>query len=204
MKIIAVGMNYRKHLLELDESQEPSEPVLFLKPDSALAGDKLPFFLPDFSQEIHYETEIVVKISKLGKNIAEKFAHRYYEEFTVGLDMTARDLQRKARERSLPWAVSKGFDQSAIVGRFLPVGERDIQDIHFHLDINGQTVQRGYTGDMIFSIDRIVSYASHFFTLKTGDLIFTGTPLGVGPVHIGDCLEAGLDNEERLLQLRIK
>lgn len=203
MKIIAVGMNYREHVSELEENEEPSEPVLFLKPDSALASDKLPFFLPDFSEEIHYETEIVVKISKLGKNIAEKFAHRYYDQFTLGLDMTARDLQRKARQKGLPWALSKGFDQSAVVGCFLPVGERDMQDLHFHLDINGQTVQKGYTGDMIFSIDRIVAYASRFFTLKTGDLIFTGTPYGVGPVHIGDCLEASL-GDEKLLQLRIK
>lgn len=213
MKIIAVGMNYRPHVEELG-FKVPENPVLFIKPDSALASDKIPFFLPDFSNEIDYETELVVKISKLGKNISEKFAYRYYDEVTIGLDMTARDLQRKARAEGLPWEISKGFDQSAVVGKFIPIHamEEDdhkkanpinVQALNFHLDINGKTVQQGFSGDMIFSVDKIVSYASRFFTLKTGDLIFTGTPYGVGSVHIGDCLDAYLETE-KMLSLRIK
>lgn len=202
MKIFCVGMNYRPHCIELN-NPIPQEPVLFFKPDSAYATDKNPFFLPDFSQEIHYETELVVKISKLGKNIAEKFAHRYYEEFTLGLDMTARDIQNEARSKGLPWTTSKGFDQSAIVGKFLAKDCFNLQALHFHLDINGERRQEGFTGDMIFSIDQLVSYASRFFTLKTGDLIFTGTPMGVGPVAINDTLEAYV-GERKLLEVRIK
>lgn len=195
-------MNYRPHCIELNNPL-PEEPVIFLKPDSAYATDKNPFFLPHFSQEIHYETELVVKISKLGKNIAEKYAHRYYEEFTLGLDMTARDLQRKSRSLGHPWTTSKAFDQSAIVGKFLAKDCFNLQALHFHLDINGERRQEGYTGDMIFSIDQLVAYASQFFTLKTGDLIFTGTPAGVGPLHIDDKLEAFV-GERKLLELRIK
>ncbi len=203
MKIIAVGMNYLPHIQELN-SERPGEPVLFLKPDSALCSDKQPFFLPDFSQEIHYETELVVKIGKLGKNIAEKFAHRYYEEISLGLDLTARDLQRNLRARGLPWEISKGFDQSAVVGRFIPRDRfEDIQQLHFRLDLNGKTVQQGYTAEMLFGVDRIIAYASRFFTLKTGDLFFTGTPCGVGPLHKEDHLEAWLEGE-KMLHLRVK
>ncbi|MDD2559523.1 MAG: fumarylacetoacetate hydrolase family protein [Bacteroidales bacterium] len=203
MKIIAVGMNYLPHIQELN-SERPEEPVLFLKPDSALCSDKQPFFLPDFSQEIHYETELVVKISKLGKNIAEKFAHRYYDEISLGLDLTARDLQRNLRARGLPWEISKGFDQSAVVGHFIPKDRfENIQQLHFRLDLNGKTVQQGSTAEMLFGVDRIIAYASRFFTLKTGDLFFTGTPCGVGPVHKEDHLEAWLEGE-KMLHLRVK
>jgi fumarylpyruvate hydrolase len=210
MKIVGVGMNYRKHLQELN-APEPSEPVIFLKPDSSLcyasvltALSNKPFFIPDFSNEIHYETEIVVRICKLGKNIAAKFAHRYYEEVTVGLDLTARDLQKKLRNAGLPWEICKSFDQSAVIGQYVPLNEIGIiQNLNFHLDINGKTVQQGCTSDMIFTVDKIIEYASRFFTLKTGDLIYTGTPSGVGRVEIEDHLEAYLMGK-KLLDLRVK
>lgn len=203
MKIMAVGMNYLPHIQELN-SDIPADPVLFMKPDSALTSDKQAFFLPDFSNEIHYELELVVKIDRLGKHIAEKFAHRYYSEISLGLDLTARDLQQKLRAGGLPWEISKGFDQSAVVGRFLPKERfEDIQDLHFRLDLNGKTVQQGHTADMLFGVDRIISYASRFFTLKTGDLLFTGTPCGVGPLSKEDHLEAWLEGE-KMLHLRVK
>ncbi len=191
MKIIAVGMNYAEHNKELHHSLELSEPTLFMKAESSLLKDGKPFFIPDFSSEIHYETEIVVKIDRLGKNIAERFAHRYYSEVTVGIDFTARDLQRELRAKGLPWEISKAFDGSAVVGRFVPLSGvgGDVQSIPFRLDIGGKTVQRGNTSDMLFTVDRIIAYASRFFTLKMGDLIFTGTPVGVGQVHIDDRLE---------------
>ena len=210
MKILAVGMNYRKHLLELN-NPEPVEPVLFIKPDSALsfasastASVNKPFFLPDFSQQIHYEAEVVVKICKLGKNIAAKFAHRYYNEVTVGLDLTARDLQNKLRQAGMPWEICKGFDQSAILGQFEPLelfGE--IQNLNFRLDINGKTVQQGCTADMIFTVDKVIEYASRFFTLKTGDMIYTGTPSGIGVINPEDHLEGYLMGK-KLLDVRIK
>jgi len=210
MKIIAVGMNYRKHLLELN-SPEPKEPVLFIKPDSALAHASAitsptnnPFFLPDFSNEIHYETEVVVRISKLGKNISAKFAHRYYSDITVGLDLTARDLQNNLRAKGLPWEISKGFDQSAVVGAFEPLEQFGvIQNLDFKLDINGKTVQQGCTADMIFTVDQVIAYASQFFTLKIGDLIYTGTPSGVGCINVDDHLEGYLMGK-KMLDLRIK
>jgi 2-keto-4-pentenoate hydratase/2-oxohepta-3-ene-1,7-dioic acid hydratase in catechol pathway len=210
MKILAVGMNYRKHVLEL-HNEEPTEPVLFMKPDSALVHAPAskgranqPFFLPDFSGEIHYETELVVRISKLGKGISERFAHRYYDAVTVGLDLTARDLQRSLRAKGNPWEICKGFDGSAVVGEWIPLSEAgSIQQQALKLDINGTTVQQGCTSDMIFTVDKVIEYASRFFTLKTGDLIFTGTPVGVGPLHAGDHLEAYL-NEKKLLDLRVK
>lgn len=210
MKIIAVGMNYRKHLLELN-NPEPTEPVLFIKPDSALshadtekASINNPFFLPDFSNEIHYETEIVLRICKLGKNIAAKFAHRYYDEVTVGLDLTARDLQNKLRKSGMPWEICKGFDQSAVVGRFDSLEQYgSIQQLDFRLDINGKTVQQGCTADMIFTVDQVIEYASRFFTLKIGDLIYTGTPSGVGQIFAEDHLEGYLMGK-KLLDLRVK
>lgn len=210
MKILAVGMNYRKHLLELN-NPEPAEPVLFIKPDSSLTNApastpsaNMPFFLPDFSNEINYETEIVIRINKLGKSINSKFANRYYDEITVGLDLTARDLQRKLRAAGMPWEICKGFDQSAVLGEFISLSEAgDIQNINFHLDINGKTVQVGCTSDMIFTVDKVIEYASRFFTLKTGDLIFTGTPSGIGCLNINDHLEAYIENK-KLLDLRIK
>jgi len=193
MKIIAVGMNYANHNKEMHNSLLLSEPVIFMKSDSALLKGGKPFFIPDFSSEIHYETEVVVKINKLGKNIAEQFAHRYYDEITVGIDFTARDLQAQLRKKGLPWEICKGFDQSAVIGDFISLNENDdIQKIDFHLDIDGKTVQEGNTSDMIFSVDKIISYVSRFFTLKIGDLIFTGTPAGVGAVKIGNNLQGYL------------
>jgi 2-keto-4-pentenoate hydratase/2-oxohepta-3-ene-1,7-dioic acid hydratase in catechol pathway len=182
-------MNYASHNKEMSQTLELQEPVIFMKADSVLKDGK-PFFLPDFSTELHYETEIVIKIGRLGKNIAEQFAHRYYDEATVGIDFTARDLQAQLRSKKLPWELCKAFDNSAAIGTFLPLSDLgDVNQLPFHLDINGQTVQQGNTRQMIFSIDKIVAYVSRFFTLRTGDLIYTGTPEGVGPVKIGDRLQ---------------
>ena len=204
MKIIAVGMNYAAHNKELHHSLELSEPTIFMKSDSSLLKDGKPFFIPDFSSEIHYETELVVKIDRLGKNIAERFAHRYYTEVTVGIDFTARDLQWKLREQGLPWELSKAFDNSAVVGTFVPVEQvGSISNLPFHLDINGKIVQKGNTQDMLFSVDKIIAYVSRFFTLKIGDLIYTGTPVGVGPVQIDDHLQ-GYIGEQKLLDFFVK
>jgi 2-keto-4-pentenoate hydratase/2-oxohepta-3-ene-1,7-dioic acid hydratase (catechol pathway) len=205
MKIIAVGMNYAEHNKELHPTLLlPKEPVIFMKPDSALLKDGKPFFIPDFSNEVHYETELVVKICRLGKNIAQRFAHRYYDEVTVGIDFTARDLQRKLREEGHPWEISKGFDDSAAIGKFVPLEKcGDIQNLNFHLDIDGNKVQQGTTADMLFKVDEIIAYVSRFFTLKIGDLIFTGTPVGVGPVSIGQHLQGYLE-EEKLLDFYIR
>lgn len=204
MKIIAVGMNYAAHNKELHATLELTEPTIFMKSDSSLLKDGKPFFIPDFSSEIHYETEVVIKIDRLGKNIAERFAHRYYSEVTVGIDFTARDLQRRLREQGLPWEISKAFDNSAVIGRFIPLEEAgDVNNLSFHLDINGQTVQQGCTADMLFPVDKIVAYVSRFFTLKIGDLIYTGTPVGVGPVQIGDRLEGYL-GEKKLLDFHVR
>jgi 2-keto-4-pentenoate hydratase/2-oxohepta-3-ene-1,7-dioic acid hydratase in catechol pathway len=204
MKILAVGMNYAAHNKELNNTFLPTEPVIFSKPESALTRDGKPFFVPDFAERFDYETEIVVRINKLGKNIAERFAHRYYDELTVGIDFTARDLQGKLRSEGLPWEICKGFDGSAAIGTFINKAELpEIQNLNFRLDIDGQTVQKGWTGDMIFSVDRIISYVSQFFTLKTGDLIFTGTPVGVGAVHENQLLE-GFVEDRKLLELKVK
>lgn len=203
-------MNYREHIAEL-HSAVPHEPVIFCKPDSSLmeATEKrplsnMPFFLPDFSSDLQYETEVVVRISRLGKSIAAKFAHRYYDEVTVGLDLTARDLQRSFKAQGHPWELCKGFDQSAVVGSFVPLAEMgDINQLPFSLKRNGETVQRGNTVDMIYAVDTVIEYVSRFFTLKTGDLIFTGTPPGVGPLAVNDHLE-GFLAERKLLDLRVK
>lgn len=198
MKIIAVGMNYADHVRELDGSfVRPEEPVIFLKPDSALLKDGKPFFIPDFSQEVHYEAELVVRICRLGKNIAERFAHRYYDAVTVGIDFTARDLQRKFRSVGDPWELSKGFDSSAAIGDFVSVDKfQNLQNLKFHLDIDGRTVQSGNTADMVFKIDEVIAYVSRFFTLKIGDLLYTGTPVGVGPVHVDEHLQGYLEGEK--------
>lgn len=173
----------------------PSEPVVFLKPDSAILKKNKPFFLPDFSDEIHYEVEVVVKINKLGKGIEVKYANRYYDEITLGIDITARDLQSRLSKAGHPWEISKCFDGAAPVGEFIPLSTAgDIRNIDFSLEINGKTVQKANTSDMIFSVDEIVSYVSRFFTLKTGDLIFTGTPSGVGRLNRNDNLVAWLGN----------
>lgn len=204
MKIIAVGMNYAEHNKELHHELELKEPTIFMKGDSSLLKDSKPFFIPDFSNEVHYETEIVIKIDRLGKNIAERFAHRYYNELTVGIDFTARDLQSRLRAEGLPWEISKAFDSSAAIGTFIPVDRvGDVNRVPFHLDINGKRVQAGNTSDMIFKIDEIVAYVSRFFTLKIGDLIYTGTPAGVGPVKIDDHLQ-GYIGENKLLDFYVR
>jgi 2-keto-4-pentenoate hydratase/2-oxohepta-3-ene-1,7-dioic acid hydratase in catechol pathway len=203
MKIFAVGMNYAAHNKELHHTLEQQEPVIFMKGDAVLKDGK-PFFIPDFSSEVHYETELVIKICRLGKHIAEPFAHRYYEEVTVGIDFTARDLQTQLRNRGLPWEISKAFDGAAVVGKFLPLSSAgDIRRLAFHLDVNGQTVQAGNTCDMIFSVDEIVAYVSRFFTLRMGDLIYTGTPAGVGAVHVGDRLQ-GFLGDSKLLDFYVR
>ena len=195
MKIFAVGMNYALHNKELDGTLYiPEEPVIFTKADSALLKDHKPFFVPDWCDQVDYETEIVVRICRLGKAIPERFAHRYYDAVTVGIDFTARDWQRRFRQEGKPWELSKGFDGSAAIGEWIPKEcFRDVQALPFHLDINGKTVQEGCTADMLFSIDALIAYISRFFTLKTGDLLYTGTPVGVGPVHIDDHLEGYID-----------
>lgn len=200
MKIFAVGMNYAQHNKELDGTlYKPETPVIFTKADSALLKDRKPFFIPDHLGQIDYEAELVVRICKLGKTVPERFAHRYYDAVTVGIDFSARDLQKKLREAGQPWDLCKGFDGAAALGEWVSKEKfRDVQAMHFHLDINGQTVQEGRTSDMIFSIDHIVSYISQFFTLKTGDIIYTGTPVGVGPVHIDDHLEGWVEDRKVL------
>lgn len=205
MKIIAVGMNYAQHNKELGHTQENREPVIFMKSDSAILKDGKPFFVPDFSHEVHYETEVVVRICRLGKNIAPRFAHRYYDAVTVGIDFTARDLQRKFREAGNPWELCKGFDNSAAIGTFISLEQAggDLQNLDFHLDIDGCEVQRGNTADMLFKIDDIIAYVSRFMTLKIGDLLFTGTPAGVGPVSVGQHLQGYLGGE-KLLDFHIR
>jgi acylpyruvate hydrolase len=203
MKIICIGRNYAEHAREMNAAV-PTEPVFFLKPDTALIRDNQPFFYPDFSKEIHHEVELVLKISKPGKNIEEKFAHKYYEEIGIGIDFTARDIQAKCKEKGLPWEKAKAFDGSAPIGMFTDKKAfADLTKIGFHLDVNGKTVQQGNTKDLLFSFDAVISYVSKFFTLKTGDLIYTGTPEGVGPVSIGDRLEAYIENK-KLLSFEIK
>lgn len=198
MKIICIGRNYAEHAKEMNAAV-PSEPVFFLKPDTAVIKDDQPFYYPDFSKEIHHEVELILKISKAGKNIEPEFAHKYYEEIGIGIDFTARDLQAKCKEKGLPWEKAKAFDGSAPVGKFISKKEfSDLMNIGFHLDVNGKTVQKGNTKDLLFSFDAVIAYVSKFFTLKTGDLIYTGTPEGVGPVQIGDRLEAFIENRKLL------
>ncbi|MGL5938045.1 MAG: fumarylacetoacetate hydrolase family protein [Phocaeicola sp.] len=205
MKIFAIGMNYVAHCKELHENEKiPTAPVVFMKPDSALLKESKPFFIPDFSEQIEYETELVVRISRLGKHISPRFAHRYYDAVTVGIDFTARDLQKKLREAGQPWEICKGFDGSAVIGDFVPVEKlASVDDLHFHLNIDGVCVQRGYTADMIFKIDQLIAYISQFYTLKIGDLLYTGTPVGVGPVKVGNHLEGYL-GEEKLLDFYVR
>ncbi|MDR0658896.1 MAG: fumarylacetoacetate hydrolase family protein [Mediterranea sp.] len=204
MKIIAVGMNYARHNKELGHTVVGEDPVIFMKPDSAILKDGKPFFIPDFSDEIHYETELVARICRLGKNIASRFAYRYYDAVTVGIDFTARDLQRRFREAGNPWELCKGFDSSAAIGTFVPVDRfSGKESLEFHLKIDGKEVQRGNTADMRFQIDDIIAYVSRFVTLKIGDLLFTGTPAGVGPVSPGQHLEGYLE-QEKLLDFHIR
>ena len=201
---MAGGRKYAAHNKERDQTVTLTEPTMFMKADSAVLKDVNAFFIPDFTKELHHEAEIVVKIDRLGKNIAERFAHRYYNEVTIGIDFTARDLQNRLREKGLPWEISKSFDHSAVVGTFVPLEEvGDIHHLPFHLDINGELRQAGNTENMLFNVDRIIAYVSQFFTLKMGDLIYTGTPAGVGPVQIGDHLQ-GYIGDRQLLDFYVR
>jgi len=203
MKIICIGRNYSEHAKEL-KNEVPTEPVYFMKPDSALLLRNRPFYIPDFSNEIHHEVELVVKIARLGKNIQEKFAHRYYDEIGLGVDFTARDIQSECKAKGLPWEKAKGFDSSAVLSEFLPKSELgDVNQIAFSMKKNGEVVQDGNSSDMLFNIDAIIAYVSRFMTLKMGDLIYTGTPAGVGPVAIGDRLE-GFIGEKQMFDFQIK
>ncbi len=198
MKIICIGRNYHEHAKELN-NPVPAKPVFFMKPDSALVIRNRPFFYPDFSNDIHHEIEVVIKINRLGRSIESKFASRYFSEIGLGVDFTARDLQAECKKNGLPWEIAKGFDYSAPISKFLPVESfKDLNNLNFHLDINGNRVQTGNTSEMIFSFDHIISYVSQFITLKTGDLIFTGTPAGVGPVKPGDQLTAFLGDKKMM------
>lgn len=200
MKIFAIGMNYAMHNKELHGSAEkPRVPVVFTKADSALLKNRKPFFIPDDMGRIDYEAEIVVRICRLGKTIPQRFAHRYYDAVTVGVDFTARDLQKQLREEGLPWELCKGFDGSAAIGEWAEVSNfLNVQSLDFNLDINGKTVQEGNTCEMLFKIDELIAYISRYFTLKTGDLLFTGTPAGVGPVNIDDHLEGYIQGRKLL------
>ncbi|MBN2167071.1 MAG: fumarylacetoacetate hydrolase family protein [Marinilabiliaceae bacterium] len=203
MKVLCIGRNYEKHAKEL-KNPLPPEPVVFLKPDSALLRNNQPFFIPDFANDFHHEVEIIVKINRLGKNIAPEFAHRYYDEIGLGIDFTARDLQDDLREKGLPWEKCKAFDGSAVISDFVSINRfKDLRNLSFSLKINGDIRQNGNTKDMIFSIDQVISHISKFFTLKIGDIIYTGTPAGVGSVKIGDILE-GFIGDERFLNFEIK
>jgi fumarylpyruvate hydrolase len=203
MKIFAIGQNYVEHNKELN-SKNPTEPVVFMKPDTALLRNNKPFYVPDFSQELHYETELIVKIDRIGKNIAPRFASRYYSEIGLGVDFTARDLQRKLKAEGKPWEISKAFDNSAVIGNFLPVETLgNVQDIRFRLDLNDTTVQNGHSAEMIFPIDELIAYVSRFFTLKIGDILFTGTPAGVGTVKPGDKMQ-GYIFDQKMFDFNIK
>lgn len=203
MKIICIGRNYAEHAKELNNPL-PSKPVFFMKPDTALLQKNNPFFYPDFSKDVHYETELVLKISRNGRHIEEKFAHKYYDEIGIGIDFTARDIQAECKKKGLPWEIAKAFDQSAPLGKFLPKAQfPDLSNINFSLRINGETRQQGNSSDMIFSFDRIIAYVSQFISLKTGDLVFTGTPEGVGPTAIHDHFEAYIE-DRKLLEFNVK
>jgi 2-keto-4-pentenoate hydratase/2-oxohepta-3-ene-1,7-dioic acid hydratase in catechol pathway len=212
MKIFGVGMNYLPHTQELDgRAYKPFEPVVFIKADSALLKDRKPFFIPDDMGRIDYEAELVVRICRLGKSVPQRFAHRYYDAVTVGIDFTARDWQQRAREQGLPWTICKGFDGSAIIGDWIALKGKhtlsdlsahepldDVNNLHFTLTKNGEPVQQGFSYDMLYSVDELIAYISRYFTLKTGDLIFTGTPVGVGPVTSGDVLEGLIEGHSVL------
>ncbi|UBM61640.1 fumarylacetoacetate hydrolase family protein [Candidatus Sulfidibacterium hydrothermale] len=203
MKIICIGRNYREHAKELN-NPVPEKPVFFMKPDTALLQKNNPFFYPDFSNEVHYETEIVLKINRNGKHIEERFAHKYFDEIGIGIDFTARDLQAEQKKKGLPWEIAKAFDGAAPVGKFVSTSRYpDIHNLHFSLKINGELRQSGTTTDMMFSFEKIIAYVSQFISLKMGDLIFTGTPSGVGPTKIGDHFEAFIE-DEKLLEFNVK
>lgn len=203
MKILAIGRNYAEHIAEL-KNEVPDEPVIFFKPDTAILRNNEPFYYPDYSQDIHHEVELTLRISREGKNIDKKFAHKYYDAIGLGIDFTARDLQAKAKAKGLPWTLAKGFNGSAPVSEFLPLDQfPELQNISFRLDVNGETKQQGNSRMMLNNFDDIIAYISRFITLKKGDIIFTGTPEGVGPVKIGDRLE-GYVEDKKLLDFEIK
>lgn len=203
MKIFGIGRNYSAHAKELNNAL-PTKPVVFTKPNTALLVNNRHFFFPDFTKEIHYEVEIVVKICKIGKNIEKEFAHKYYDEIALGIDFTARDLQDELKKQGLPWDIAKGFNDSAPISKFFPISDyKDVQNINFSLLQNEKIVQEGNTKDMTFSIDELIAYLSKFFTFKTGDLIFTGTPAGIGPITIGDRL-TGYIEDKKVLDFQIR
>ncbi|WP_447637785.1 fumarylacetoacetate hydrolase family protein [Flavobacterium microcysteis] len=203
MKIICVGRNYAKHIEEL-QNERPAEPVIFLKPDTAILPKNFPFFLPEFSNDIHHEVEILVKINRVGKHIEPKFAHKYYEEIGLGIDFTARDVQADLKEKGLPWEKAKAFDGSAVIGEFLPKSQfNSMENLTFELTNNGKSVQIGNTNQMLWKIDELISYVSQYFTLKIGDIIFTGTPEGVAKVNPDDILEGYLDGH-KLFRIQVK
>ncbi len=203
MKILCIGKNYAAHIEEMN-SERPDEPIIFTKPETALLLNNAPFYYPDFSNDIHYEVEIILKINRNGKYIEPRFAHKYFDEIGVGIDFTARDLQSKAKKKGLPWALSKGFNGSAPISKFVSKNKfKDLKDLNFRLKLDGDIRQQGNTGLMLFSFEEIISYISKFIWLKEGDIIFTGTPKGVGPVRIGNILEAFIE-DEKMLEVEIK
>ncbi|MBD2702371.1 fumarylacetoacetate hydrolase family protein [Spirosoma sp. BT702] len=203
MKIICVGRNYVEHIKELN-NETPDDPVIFLKPETAIPLKNEPFFYPEFSKDVHFEVEILVKINRVGKNIDEKFAHKYYDEIGIGIDFTARDVQSKLKAKGLPWELAKGFNGSAPISQFVPKTDfPDLQNLNFQLDLNGETRQRGNTSLMLYKIDYLISFVSRYFLLQQGDILFTGTPHGVGPVQIGDRLTASIEGRE-MLEVNVK
>ena len=203
MKIICVGRNYTDHIEELD-NERPTDPVLFLKPDTSILLKKQPFFIPDFSNDVHHEVEILVRINRIGKHIDKRFAHKYYEEIGLGIDFTARDLQSELKKKGLPWEKAKGFDGAAVIGRFLPKKDfKNVNDINFRLEKNNEVVQRSNTAFMLWKIDELIEYISKYFTLKIGDIIFTGTPAGVSSVRTNDTLTGYIENKQ-LFSVKIK
>ena len=203
MKIFAIGQNYIEHNKEMN-SANPVEPIVFMKADTAALRDNKPFFLPDFSKEIHYETELIIKFNRIGRNISPRFAHRYYDEIGLGIDFTARDLQKRLKQEGKPWEICKAFDNSAVIGSFIPKEEiADIQNVDFRLDLNGNIVQQGNSKDMIFPVSELIAYISKFFTIKIGDILYTGTPVGVGKVNIGDRLQ-GYIFDKQMFDFQVK
>jgi 2-keto-4-pentenoate hydratase/2-oxohepta-3-ene-1,7-dioic acid hydratase in catechol pathway len=203
MKLICIGRNYTAHIKEL-ENEKPTDPVIFLKPDTSILLKKQPFFIPDFSDDVHHEVEILVKINKVGKYIDKKFAHKYYNEIGLGIDFTARDLQSKLKEKGLPWEKAKAFDGAAVIGEWIPLGGiKDVNDIEFSLKKNDKIVQKGNTSHMLWKIDEIIEYVSKYFTLKIGDIIFTGTPAGVGKVIANDKLK-GFIEDKQMFSITVK
>lgn len=203
MKIICIGRNYANHIAEL-QNERPAEPVIFMKPDTAVVQKQFPFVIPEFSMDVHHEVEVLVKINKVGKHIARKFAHKYYDEIGLGIDFTARDLQQQLKDKGLPWEKAKAFDGSAVVGDFLPKSHfESLENLTFELTVNGTTVQKGNTSHMLWKIDELIAYVSQFFTLRTGDILFTGTPEGVAAVKPDDVLEGFLEGH-KLFRTQIK